>query len=516
MTNQFDYLSKREIFSPEAEAIVDIETGTRYTYKAFNKRANQVAHFLQEEFGFHKGNRLCVLAQNSLEYWELFFGCQKSGGIFCPLNWRLVARELAELVNDLSPTVFFFDSEMASVVQNLRNMAGVKFWVVLDSTSSEIKNSYSYQKEVDKRPDRQPKSVELSYDDPMGIVFTGGTTGLPKGAMITYRHVAFNTLNTIRDILPGDIFINHLPLFHVGGLYVYAIPLFILGGKVIQMKKWDLDLLVEIINNEHPDFFFAVPTQYRMLLNHPKFKSIDFSSVRFLTSGGEPLPLDLIKTYRDVHGVKFKQGFGMTEVGPGCFALDPWDAEQKIGSIGTPNFFIDAKVVNPETGKQCKANEVGELLFKGPTVTIGYWNRPDMNKSLLDDAGWFKTGDMVYFDDDGYYFVVDRVKDMFISGGENVYPREIEKVLEEHPKIAQVQVIGIPDPKWGEVGRAIVILKKGQETTEEEIIEFCKGKLAKFKIPKSVVFTESFTKYISGAGKILKRELKKDFGDKEE
>ena len=155
-------------------------------------------------------------------------------------------------------------------------------------------------------------------------------------------------------------------------------------------------------------------------------------------------------------------------------------------------------------------------------VSVKWWqispvlNRPDMNKSLLDDAGWFKTGDMVYFDDDGYYFVVDRVKDMFISGGENVYPREIEKVLEEHPKIAQVQVIGIPDPKWGEVGRAIVILKKGQETTEEEIIEFCKGKLAKFKIPKSVVFTESFTKYISGAGKILKRELKKDFGDKEE
>ena len=516
MINQFDYLSKREVFSPEAEAIVDMETGTRYTYKAFNRRANQVAHFLQEEFGFHKGDRVCVLAQNSLEYWELFFGCQKSGGLFCPLNWRLVARELAEMVNDLSPTVFFFDSEMASVIHELQSMVTVKSWVAFDSIPSEIKNSYLYQKEVDKKPDSQPKSVDLSYDDTMGIVFTGGTTGLPKGAMITYRHVAFNTLNTIRDILPGDVYINHLPLFHVGGLYVYAIPLFILGGKVIQMKKWDLDLLIEIINNEHPDFFFAVPTQYRMLLNHPKFKSIDFSSVRFLTSGGEPLPLDLIKTYRDIHGVKFKQGFGMTEVGPGCFALDPWDAEQKSGSIGTPNFFIDAKVVNPETGKQCKANEVGELLFKGPTVTIGYWNRPDMNKSLLDDDGWFKTGDMVYFDDDGYYFVVDRVKDMFISGGENVYPREIEKVLEEHPKIAQVQVIGIPDPKWGEVGRAIVILKKGQETTEDEIIEFCKGKLARFKIPKSVVFTESFTKYISGAGKILKRELKKDFGNKEE
>ncbi len=516
MTNQFDYLSKREIFSPEAEAIVDVETGRRYTYRQFNRRANQVAHFLQDELGFQKGDRICILAQNSLEYWEVFFGCQKSGGIFCPLNWRLVARELAELVNDLSPIVFFYDNEMSSVVQELKKIVKVKNWVSLDSDSSGSKGAYSYKEEVDKRTDNPPNPVELSYEDPMGIVYTGGTTGLPKGAMISYHHVAFNTLNTIRDILPGDIYINHLPLFHVGGLYVYAIPLFILGGKVIQMKKWDLDVLIKIINKEHPDFFFAVPTQYRMLLNHHDFKSIDFSSVRFLTSGGEPLPVDIIKTYREVHGVKFKQGFGMTEVGPGCFALDPWDAERKSGSIGTPNFFIDAKVVDPETGRDCKANEVGELLFRGPTVTMGYWNRPKMNKSLLDEDGWFKTGDMVYFDDEGYFFVVDRVKDMFISGGENVYPREIEKVLEEHPKIAQVQVIGVPDSKWGEVGRAIVILKDGEKISEEEIIEFCKGKLAKFKIPKSVVFTDSFTQYISGAGKILKRELRKDFGEKED
>jgi fatty-acyl-CoA synthase len=202
----------------------------------------------------------------------------------------------------------------------------------------------------------------------------------------------------------------------------------------------------------------------------------------------------------------------MTEVGPGCFALDPWDAERKIGSIGTPNFFIDAKVVDPETERECGSNEVGELLFKGPTVTKGYWNRPELNKTLLDADGWFRTGDMVYYDDEGYFFVVDRVKDMFISGGENVYPREIERLLEQHPKIAQVQVIGVSDSKWGEVGRAVVVLKSEQDATEEEIISFCEGKLAKFKTPKSAVFIESFTPYISGVGKILKRRLKEDFG----
>ncbi|TFG34633.1 long-chain fatty acid--CoA ligase [Candidatus Thorarchaeota archaeon] len=515
MVNQFDYLSKREKFSPESEALVDVETGKRYTYRFFNKRANQMANFLQDELGFRKGDRLCVLAQNSLEYWEAFFGCQKTGGIFSPLNWRLAGRELIELIKDLTPAVLFYDRDMTSMISVIKKDVDVSYWVAMDSEAAELEDSYNYSLEVDRKSDNPPIPPNISYDDPMGIMYTGGTTGLPKGAMITYKHVAFNTLTTIRDILPNDVYINHLPLFHVGGLYVYAIPLFILGGKVIQMKKWDADTVIDVINREQPDFFFAVPTQYRMLLDHPRFNTINFGKVRFLTSGGEPLPLDIIRTFKEVHGVKFKQGFGMTEVGPGCFALDPCDAERKIGSIGTPNFFIDAKVVDPETGRECGANEVGELLFKGPSVTIGYWNRPELNKTLLDENGWFKTGDMVYFDDEGYYYVVDRVKDMFISGGENIYPREIEKLLEQHPKIAQVQVIGIPDSKWGEVGRAIVVLKAGKVAKEEEILEFCKEKLAKFKIPKSVVFTDSFAPYISGAGKILKRELKRDFGEEE-
>lgn len=512
MANQFDYLSKREVYSPKAEALVDVTTGRRYTYGEFNKRANQVANFLQQEISFQKGDRLAILAHNSLEYWESFFGCQKAGGIFSPLNWRLVARELAGLIDDLSPSVLFFDSEMSAVALELRKVVEVEQWVSLDTEGTKVDGSQNYLEMIESKTTNPPKTVDLTYEDPMGIVFTGGTTGLPKGAMITYKQVAFNTLTTIRDIFPGDVYINHLPLFHVGGLYVYAIPLFILGGKVIQLKGWDVDVLVDVINKENPNFFFAVPTQYRMLMNHPNFKSIDFSNVRFLTSGGEPLPMDIIKTFKETHGVKFKQGFGMTEVGPGCFALDPWDAERKIGSIGTPNFFIDAKVVDPETGKDCEANEVGELLFKGPTVTIGYWNRPELNKTLLDEGGWFSTGDMVYYDDEGYYFVVDRVKDMFISGAENIYPREIEKVLEEHPKIAQVQVIGVPDKKWGEVGCAIVVPRENEEVSEKEILDFCQGKLAKFKIPKSVRFTDSFTPYISGAGKILKRRLREDFG----
>ncbi len=514
MANQFDYLSKRVIYSPNIEALVDIETGKRYTYQMFNIRANRVANFLQNELNFQKGDRIAVLAHNTVEYWEAFFGCQKSGGILAGLNWRLVASELSGLINDITPKIVLYGKEFAQVAVEIEKSTSVTHWIAIDSEGIGPAKSLIYEEYISKASEEPPKEKRLSYDDPLGIVFTGGTTGLPKGALITYNHVAYNTLNTVRDILPGDTYINHLPLFHVGGTFVYPVPLFILGGRVLQMKSWDPEKVLELIHTEKPNFFFAVPTQHRMLMSSPSFKTTDFSSVRFLTSGGAPLPLDIIQTFKETHGVKFKQGFGMTEVGPGCFALDPWDAERKIGSIGTPNFFIDAKVVNPETGEDCGVNEIGELMFKGPTVTIGYWNRPVLNKKLLDD-GWFATGDMVRVDEEGYYYVVDRTKDMFISGGENVYPREIEHILEQHPKVSQVQVIGVPHSKWGETGRAIVVLKHNQAALEEEILNFCQGKLAKFKIPQSVVFINNFTPFISGAGKILKRKLKDQYGQTE-
>jgi fatty-acyl-CoA synthase len=521
MINQFDYLSKRNVFSPNTEALVDVETEKRYTYREFNNQDNKVANFFKL-LNVQKGDRIAVIAHNQVEYWELFFGAQKTGAILAGLNWRLVAFELTALIKDLTPRIVVFGKEFVQASIEIQKSVEVEHWLSLDEEGRGPPNCLKYRDLMSKSSTNPPPPITLDYDDPMGIIYTGGTTGLPKGALITYNHVAYNTLNTTRDIIPATVdgrpptYINHLPLFHTAGIYVYSLPLFILGGKVIQMKFWDTEKVLDLINKEKPDFFFAVPTQHRMIMNSPSFKTSDFSSVKFLTSGGEPLALDIIKTFRETHGVDFKQGFGMTEVGPGCFALDPWDAEKKQGSIGTPNFFIDVKVIDPETGKRCEPNEPGELMFKGPTVTKGYWNRPELNAKLLDAEGYFATGDIVKYDEEGYYFVIDRTKDMFISGGENVYPREIEKILESHPKIAQVQVIGVPHSRWGETGRAIVVLRPGITANEEEILDFCQGKLAKFKLPKSVVFIESFTPYISGAGKILKRKLVEDFGDKVE
>lgn len=501
MVSQFDYLSKRVVYTPDQEALFDVKTQKRFSYRELNNKANQVANYLKKELNFQKGDRCAIVAYNDYRYWILFFGVQKLGGIVAGLNWRLVANEIAQLAKDVNPKLISYDKNTESIVNGVKNVYSDTTYLNFDELFTKI----------DTYETADPKHPDLTYEDAIGIVFTGGTTGLPKGAMISYRQVAYNTLNTVRDILPGDSYINHLPLFHVGGLYVYALPLFILGGRVIQMEAWNTTQYLNLINSEKPSFGFCVPTQYRMILSDQNFASTDFSTHRFLTSGGEPLSLEIIKAFKEQHNIVFKQGFGMTEVGPGVFALDPKDATRKIGSIGTPNFFIDAKVINSETGEECKPNEIGELVLKGPTVTIGYWNRPEINKTLLDKDGYFHTGDLAKKDEEGYYFIVDRLKDMFISGGENVYPREIEKVLESHPKVAQVQVIGLKDEKWGQVGRALVVLKHGENSTEEELLTFLGDKLAKFKIPKSVVFVEGFASYISAAGKILKRKLAEDY-----
>ena len=426
------------VYSPEKEALVDVKSNLRFSYADLNNKANQVANFLKQTYNFSKGDRCAVLAFNDYRYWLLFFGVQKLGGIFVGLNWRLSPYELQEMLKDTTPKELFYDKNTEKTAKDIESKYKKQDYVDNDSI---------YKLKIPQFPITNPEHPNLSYDDPIGIVYTGGTTGLPKGAMISYKHVAFNILITIRDILPGDTFINHLPLFHVGGLYVYALPLFVVGGKVIQMESWNIDLYLKLINSEKPNFGFCVPTQYRMILNSSEFNKTDFSTHRFLTSGGEPLSLDIIKKFKETHNIVFKQGFGMTEVGPGVFALDPKDAERKIGSIGTPNFFLDAKIVDPVTGKECAPHETGELVLKGPTVTIGYWNRPDVNKKLLDKEGYFHTGDLAIIDDEGYFFIVDRLKDMYISGGENVYPRVLVKIFEVLHSLALVELITIKDEK---------------------------------------------------------------------
>jgi fatty-acyl-CoA synthase len=340
-------------------------------------------------------------------------------------------------------------------------------------------------------------------------LFTGGTTGLPKGAMISHRMICWNVLNTvIHDLHHDDIYFNVYPLFHAGGLFAYLSSQVVFGNTTVLVRQFDPVQVLDLIQREKVTVFAGVPTMYQAMTQAPNWSSADLSSLRFCTSGGAPLPVSLVEQYTREKGIRFKQGFGMTEYGPGLFALAPEDAIRKAGSIGRPNFFVDVRVVD-ENNQPLGPNEVGELVLKGPSRFSGYWNNPEASAAVIDDEGWFHTGDLVRHDEGWYFTVVDRKKDMFISGGENVYPVEIEAVLYKHPAVHMCAVIGVPDPKWGEVGRACVVLKPGMAAIEDELIAHMQQHLARYKVPKSVVFMDSLP--LSGMGKILKRELREQF-----
>jgi fatty-acyl-CoA synthase len=326
---------------------------------------------------------------------------------------------------------------------------------------------------------------------------------------VSHRIIEWNTLNTvIHDVTHNDIYLNVFPMFHTGGLFVYTLPQVIFGGTTIFIRQFDPAQVLSLLEREKVTIFAAVPTMYQMLTTAPNWESTNLSSLRFCTSGGAPLPVSLVDKYTHEKNIRFKQGFGMTEFGPGIFALAPEDAIRKAGSIGRPNFFVDAQIIG-EQNQFLGPNEAGELILKGPSYCSGYFNNPEATEAAVDERGFFHTGDLAYFDDEGCFYIVDRKKDMFISGGENVYPAEIEKVLYQHPAVHMCAVIGLPDPKWGEVGKACVVLKPNQTTTEEELLKLMTERLAKYKVPKSVTFMEALP--ISAAGKILKRELREKF-----
>ena len=289
---------------------------------------------------------------------------------------------------------------------------------------------------------------------------------------------------------------------------MYTLPQVIFGGTTIFIKQFDPAQVLSLLEREKVTVFAAVPTMYQMLTTASNWNEVDLSSLRFCTSGGAPLPVPLVEKYTKEKNIRFKQGFGMTEFGPGIFALAPEDAIRKAGSIGRPNFFVDAKIVD-EQNQFLGPNEAGELVLKGPSYCSGYFNNPDATEEAVDERGYFHTGDVAQYDDEGYFYIVDRKKDMFISGGENVYPAEIEKVLYQHSAVHMCAVVGLPDAKWGEVGKACVVLKPNQTVTEDELLNFMSERLAKYKVPKSVSLMESLP--ISAAGKILKRELRDQF-----
>ncbi len=505
-----DILGRREIYSPDRLAVVDAGKSPHrpFTYAQMNARANRLANWLRDEVGVDKGDRIGIVARDGVEFIDAFCACGKLGAILACYNWRLHWRELLDLVLDTAPRALIFSGEFGESVANAAGQADF-LRHLLHIEGEGVAGSKHYETTLQAAPDTPVITERVDKEDIVCLLFTGGTTGLPKAAQISHRMVAWNTLNTvIHDITHGDTTVNVFPMFHTGGLLVYTVPMLILGGTVVLTRRFDPQQVLDLIQQYRATFFAGVPTMYQMLTQAPNWESADLSSLRFCTSGGAPLPVPLVERFGEEKGVRFKQGFGMTEFGPGIFALAPEDAIRKAGSIGRPNFFVDARVVDDDN-HPLGPGEVGELVLKGPSMSSGYFNNPKASDEAVDSDGWFHTGDLAMHDDEWYFFIVDRKKDMFISGGENVYPAEIEQALYRHPAVEMCAVIGVPDPQWGEVGKACVVRKPGHDVTEEALLAHLRERLARYKVPKSVAFMDALP--ISAAGKILKRELRAQF-----
>lgn len=499
----FDWLAKQADLYPKKTALVDAVTGRRYTYPQFHRRASRVAEFLRDAWGIREGDRVALLAHNSSDYFEILYGCAKIGALLVCLNWRLAVPELAFIVRDSTPRALIYDPEFSEAALALEDQLDLQRMMAIGETAAP--HHAAYEPALAATSGRPIVMPPAPLDKPWFILYTSGTTGRPKGVIQTHGMVFYNGLNIGLPIHlnADDVTLNLLPFFHTGGLNLYTNPTIMMGGTAVIQRTFDPEETFRWLAEE-ATVFFGVPAVYLFLSQHPDFETADFSNVRSWACGGAPMPVSLLQTYAE-RGITIRQGFGMTETGPTVFLIDEENALTKGGSVGKPQLFVQVRIVDRE-GRDVPPGEMGELLVKGPGVTPGYWQLPDVTAAAITADGWLHTGDVARCDEDGYYTIVDRWKDMYISGGENVYPAEIENVLFYHPDIAEVAVIGVPDEKWGEVGKAVVVPEKGASLTEADVIDYCRGKLATYKIPKSAVFVDALPR--NAAGKVLKTDLR--------
>jgi fatty-acyl-CoA synthase len=453
---------------------------------------------------------VAILAGNCVEYLDLVFACAKLGAILQTLNWRLTARELAELITDAGPVALVYGPGLDETVTDLRRHASLPHWVALDSDSASAPAIPFAERETFGAD--QPPRPDVRWSDTWLICYTGGTTGLPKGALLTYRSVAANSVNTVVGwgLSSDDTAILNAPLFHTGGLNVFTVPLVHAGGTSVVCRGFDAGQVFDLLRDGGISLLFGVPTMFISLQQHPRWAEADFSRLKLVIAGGAPCPLPVQQAFW-TRGVDFRIGYGLTEAGPNNFYMPAHHARLRPASVGRPLFHVDVKVVAiDDESRECGPGETGQLLIRGPHVCGGYWRRPQETAQMLAPGGWLRTGDLAQYDDEGYYVITGRSKDMFISGGENVYPAEVESVIAMHPAVAEVCVIGIPDATWGEAGRAIVVLRSGASLDKDELAAFCRERLAKFKVPRSVVLADLLPR--TGAGKVDRRLLSEVHG----
>lgn len=498
------WLVKRALLTPAKEAVVDGEK--RLSYRELNRRVNRLVHALLG-MDLQRGDRVAILSYNRLEFLEVIMAAAKLGVILVPLNWRLTAPELAFILNDSGAETLFYDTGFLDLAEGVREQTPLRRFVAFGER--DMPRARDYETLLADEPASEP-AIDPAPDlgTPHIIMYTAGTTGQPKGALLSQGASFWNALNLnlAMDFTSGDRNLLVLPMFHIGGIGLFTLPMIYDGGTVVIQRTFDPVQTLTLLKQEDITLFFGVPAIFLALIQHPDFDAAAFNHVRVVMSGGAPLPVSLVRQYHEA-GIALQQGFGMSEAAPSIATLEKELALAKAGSIGKPVFHLDARIVDDEM-HELPAGEVGELVIRGPNLLQGYWNRPEATAEAF-SGDWFHTGDLARMDPDGCLYIVERKKDMYISGGENVYPAEVENLIYELPQVAEAAVIGIRDAKWGEVGCAVVAVKEGQNVTADAIIDHLKGSLAKYKIPKTVAFTDQLPR--NAAGKVLKNNLREAY-----
>jgi len=495
-----NFLTKRAYLSPNQEGLVCEQV--RRTFRQLNDQANRLARAMRA-LGVKRGDRVALLALNEPEYYDMFFGLGKIGAVLVPINYRLAGPEMAYILKDAGATVFVFGKEYIEIVNSFRAEIPARQLLVIGDTVPAWAKSYGAL--LAEQTAAEPE-LAGGDDDTLTVLYTSGTTGRPKGAMLTHANY-FWTSTTMLATLghTGDTFLVALPLFHIGALA--GPPMFVhFGQRAVLLRSFDAKRFLELIPEEKVTGFGSVPQLLMFLKLIPGFDKSLFKTVKIILVYAAPVPVALIKEYAEV-GIEVRQLYGLTECTGPATVIDSEHAIIKAGSCGLPMFHTEVRVVR-EDGTEVGPEELGEVLLYSGNVMKGYLNKPEATAEAIVD-GWLHTGDVAKKDADGFLYIMDRKKDMIISGGENIYPAEIEDVIFKHPQVADVGVIGYPDVKWGEAVKAVVVKKPGAALTEAELIAWCKERIGKFKIPRQVIFVEAIPR--TPTGKILKRELRQKY-----
>ena len=483
-----DWLQKRSMISPDHVALINASTNEMIDYRTLDERASKWAQYMYDN-GIKKEDRVVFISTNHTVCFELLFACGKIGAVFVPLNWRLSPSEITAIVGNCTPSLLLYKNGFQSLVPDLPRSCHRN---CIDDVMKEV---YSQENTA-------ALSTNLLPSDPWMMIYTGGTTGSPKGVVLSHQSITSNALNTVVswNLSQDDCTITYLPTFHTGGLNALSIPLLMVGGKVVIAERFEPNQAIQALNEYGCTIVLLVPTMYHLLMENKVFSHTPFPKMKVFLSGGAPCPGKVYEFFKG-KGIPFKEGYGLTEAGPNNFYIDP--SRMKKGSVGKAMMLNRVRVID-ERGNPVQQGEVGELLLGGDHLFKEYWRNPEQTQEVLKD-GWLHTGDLAKYDRDEDYYIVGRKKDMIISGGENIYPEELEHWLSEHPSISECAVIGLPHEKWGEIVTAYISLRNGASMTTEDVKAHCLQKFGKYKIPKDYHFIDELPKTV--VGKVDKKAI---------